>query len=270
MTDRLERALRSLREDENGANPHSEETLDRILASRRSATGAWTRRARLWIPIAAVLALATSALARSGGVATIRAYMAGRSEVTERQVGMPWPAPAAPAGSGVAGDSPATADSPRLVDVASNQSATEPAPVPVHASEPTLTASPSKVTSVSPTLTNAAASALPLAPATSSSSSPPSTTPPTPLGPSETDVYARAHRLHFNGSDPAGALAAWDEYLRQYPDGRFAPEARYNRAIDLLKMKRYAEARTSLKPFADGVYGGYHRDDARELLRSIP
>jgi hypothetical protein len=89
-------------------------------------------------------------------------------------------------------------------------------------------------------------------------------------GPSEDDVYSRAHRLHFGGADPRASLAAWDEYLARYPSGRFAPDARYNRAIDLLKLKRFDEARAALQPFADGAFGGYHRDDARELLRSMP
>jgi TolA-binding protein len=86
----------------------------------------------------------------------------------------------------------------------------------------------------------------------------------------EEDVYTRAHRLHFDGADPAAALAAWDDYLLRFPDGRFAPDARYNRAIDLVRLRRYVEARAALQPFADGSFGGYHRDAARELLRSIP
>jgi hypothetical protein len=89
-------------------------------------------------------------------------------------------------------------------------------------------------------------------------------------GPSEDDVYSRAHRLHFGGADPRASLAAWDEYLARYPSGRFVPDAHYNRAIDLMKLKRFAEARAALQPFADGSFGGYHRGDARELLRSIP
>ena len=82
-------------------------------------------------------------------------------------------------------------------------------------------------------------------------------------------MYTRAHRLHFDG-DAAAALAAWDAYLLQFPDGRFVPDARYNRAIDLVKLRRYAEARAALLPFADGAFGGYHRGDAQRLLTSIP
>jgi hypothetical protein len=115
-----------------------------------------------------------------------------------------------------------------------------------------------------PAATTTAAAAAPAASSTSPSS--PSTAP----GPSETDIYSGAHRLHFEGGDVALALAAWDDYLARYPHGRFVPEARYNRAIDLLKLKRYPEARAALQPFAGGAFGGYHRDDASELLRSIP
>jgi hypothetical protein len=51
---------------------------------------------------------------------------------------------------------------------------------------------------------------------------------------------------------------------------RNPPEARYNRAIDLLKLGRFAQARDALLPFATGAFGGYHRDDARAIPRSIP
>jgi TolA-binding protein len=81
-------------------------------------------------------------------------------------------------------------------------------------------------------------------------------------------AFARAHTLHFHGADPAAALAAWDDYLRAFPSGRFAPEARYNRAIDLLKLGRNGEARDALQPFADGAFGSYRRDEARAILGS--
>jgi TolA-binding protein len=86
---------------------------------------------------------------------------------------------------------------------------------------------------------------------------------------SEVGLYTRAHRLHFDGY-AAAALAAWDDYLLQFPDGRFVPDARYNRAIDLIKFRRYTDARAALQPFADGAFGEYHRQDAQRLLRSIP
>ena len=77
-------------------------------------------------------------------------------------------------------------------------------------------------------------------------------------------AYKRAHELHFRGDDPTAALAAWDDYLRADPDGRFAAEARFNRAIDLIKLGRYDDARAALAPFARG--DGYRKDDAQRLL----
>jgi len=46
----------------------------------------------------------------------------------------------------------------------------------------------------------------------------------------EDDLYQRAHALHFEKRDMASSLAAWDAYLEAEPNGRFVPEARYNRA----------------------------------------
>ena len=80
-------------------------------------------------------------------------------------------------------------------------------------------------------------------------------------------AYRRAHELHFRGSDPAAALAAWDDYLRIDPAGRFAAEARFNRAIDLIRLGRYDLARAALAPFARGDEpGGYRRDEAQQLI----
>jgi hypothetical protein len=80
-------------------------------------------------------------------------------------------------------------------------------------------------------------------------------------------AYRRAHELHFRGDDPAAALAAWDDYLRVDPSGRFAAEARFNRAIDLIRLGRYDLARAALAPFARGDEpGAYRRDDAQQLL----
>lgn len=83
-------------------------------------------------------------------------------------------------------------------------------------------------------------------------------------------LYNEAHEAHFVRHDHVAALAAWDRYLTAAgPSGRFALEARYNRAITLVRLGRKADASAALRPFADGEYGGYRRDEAAQLLRSI-
>jgi TolA-binding protein len=87
-------------------------------------------------------------------------------------------------------------------------------------------------------------------------------------GPSdaESTAYGRAHRAHFDGSEPARALAAWDDYLRLYPSGAFAPEARFNRALCLVRLGRVADAERALRPFSEGRVDGYRRAEADRLL----
>ena len=84
-------------------------------------------------------------------------------------------------------------------------------------------------------------------------------------------LYRAAHDAHFRGADPAAALAAWDAYLAQRPSGRFAIEARYNRALALVRHGRAGEARAALAPFAEGAIepAGYRQHDARVLLEAI-
>jgi len=82
-------------------------------------------------------------------------------------------------------------------------------------------------------------------------------------------LYRIAHKAHFVDRDPARALAAWDAYLSAAPNGAFAPEARYNRALSLVRLSRRADARSALAPFANGAYGGYRKAEARALLERI-
>ena len=90
--------------------------------------------------------------------------------------------------------------------------------------------------------------------------------PPAP-GDGERLTYERAHRTHFFADAPVRALAAWDAYLVGYPRGTFAPEARYNRALCLVRLGRLAAAADGLRPFALGRLGGYRQDEACLLLR---
>jgi len=92
----------------------------------------------------------------------------------------------------------------------------------------------------------------------------------TPAAPDPTlALYRAAHSAHFVAHDPARALAAWDTYLAAAPNGQFAPEAKYNRALSLVRLGRTAEARAALEPFALGNYGGYRKSDASALLERL-
>ncbi len=93
-----------------------------------------------------------------------------------------------------------------------------------------------------------------------------------PLAPPEQlePLYLEAHRAHFDERDYARAVAAWDAYLAQSPRGRLSPEARYNRALALMHLRRFDEARAALTPFAEGLENGYRRDEATRLLTLVP
>jgi TolA-binding protein len=82
----------------------------------------------------------------------------------------------------------------------------------------------------------------------------------------ETSLYGRAHDAHFVRDTPAAALAAWNRYLQQFPDGAFVPDARYNRALCLVRLGRLDDAARALRPFASGSFHGYRRLEATALL----
>jgi hypothetical protein len=99
-----------------------------------------------------------------------------------------------------------------------------------------------------------------------------STPPPAPAVAANDDgnrLYDAAHELHFVRHDAAAALAAWDVYLRERPDGPFAPEAHYNRALCLVRLARFAEARAALRPFRDGYFGPYRQREASRLIDAM-
>ncbi|HZL20563.1 MAG TPA: hypothetical protein VFG23_22720 [Polyangia bacterium] len=87
-----------------------------------------------------------------------------------------------------------------------------------------------------------------------------------PTADAEAAAYGRAHRAHFVEDAPGRALAAWDDYLTAYPAGVFAPEARYNRALCLVRLGRFGAAAQALRPFASDGRDGYRRTEARLLL----
>ena len=88
----------------------------------------------------------------------------------------------------------------------------------------------------------------------------------TPTLDAESRAYQRAHEAHFGADEPRAALAAWNRYLAAYPRGTFAPEARYNRALCLLRLGHKEAGVAALRPFARGSYGDYRRREATTLI----
>jgi TolA-binding protein len=90
-------------------------------------------------------------------------------------------------------------------------------------------------------------------------------------GPSrDLQLYNKAHALHFRERRYNEALFAWEEYLGLVPTPTFALEARYNRALCLLRLGHYEEARAALLPFAEGRYlNGYRRDEATRFIQAL-
>jgi hypothetical protein len=98
-----------------------------------------------------------------------------------------------------------------------------------------------------------------IAPTAASSTTVVVVTPP-PKHSSSTKVHAM---------DPSAALAAWDAYLDAAPAGRFALEARYNRALCLSRLGRRSEAITELAPYAKGAHGNYRQHEAEQLIAAL-
>jgi hypothetical protein len=81
-------------------------------------------------------------------------------------------------------------------------------------------------------------------------------------------LYRDAHTEHFVRRDYAAALAKWDRYLAAGA-GALALEARYNRAIALVRLQRRDAAIAALRPFAAGEHGDYRREEAQRLLHML-
>lgn len=98
-----------------------------------------------------------------------------------------------------------------------------------------------------------------------SETAPPETSEPDP----ERVAFEAAHRAHHGGAPPERALTEWSAFLTRFPSGRFEPEARWNRAILLVRLRRDDEARAALTPFAEGAHHGVRARDARALLTAM-
>jgi hypothetical protein len=228
----LARAFAAMRETTTGERADARTTRARILLiaqDRRRARARWAYTA---IALAAAFVTTSAWAAVTGRLPrAVTALFSMRESPTPRAAG--------------SGASPG----PLPPQIAS--------PPPDPAPTPTASAAPDPVPPERPTeLTRAVASAsAPRGPVDASDR--------------EDTIYAAAHRAHFVEKDPARALVAWDAYLAAYPRGRYVLEARYNRALDLVRLGRNDEARTALEPFARGEMNGYRQREARAILDAL-
>jgi hypothetical protein len=277
MSDILEQATRALRESTADPQPRSGLTKARILdaaekryAAKRSGGGVLRWAVMLIAALAASTALARVAqywpeIKRAIVSETVErseaAPAAKKKKVTKKPAQpsatvpvavpqeAPAPAPATPepeasAPSENAAPAPAASETPSAVPTRFKPAAKRPKLVPKPAIEPErLAPAPAPAPPV-----------MTLAPAPDTESA-------------DLALFRRAQRLHLN-RDPK-ALGAWDDYLRVAGSGPLTPEARYNRALCLVRLGRKAEAKAALAPFANGAYGTYRRTEAQALISAL-
>jgi len=269
---------------------HSARSLDAQALRRRVATAGRGRsrrveRLRMLLPLAATLAgsiaLAASPPARQGlreVVAFVWGGVAMSNDAMPRS-----PVRARAPGSQVA---PVVAQPER--DAPSGTMATPAAPaaprVAAPVALPAVALAPPRATAVVPA-TEPPAGAAPVASFPVDSSPPVAASRPAPAkasvpappaasvaaSPPNADLalYRQAHALHFSGGDRSLTLAAWDAYLRTFPRGTFAPEARLNRAVCLAQLGRQAEAERVLSDIERGRFGRDGRGQAKKLLEAL-
>jgi hypothetical protein len=251
--DALARAACALRDSYDGASAEAVATRRRLLA--RAALRRKRRRSAVLVlvPIAAAFVMSSAWAAVTGRVPDLAALLRrALPTATHAAVGGS-PAPSRDAMEDVVVP---IASTPLAVPVASAPPVTPVASVETAPREPVAPAGESPVSARRPSPPREA-------------SRPSRQAAPDAATDVEESLYADAHRAHFVARDPVAALRGWDAYLRTYPDGRFALEARYNRALTLVRLGQPTEARTALAPFADGSTGGYRQREARALLDAL-
>lgn len=254
MSDVLDMAIAALRDDACNGVDDGEATRRRVMASMGTRS-----RGRKWRVGFAVLAFALSTATLSWAAST------GKLDAVLERVGIPASGSQTPTKTRAPTRSlpaplPQLGSQPRLTP--NVQSQPQPLPQPLPQPQPQAIPAPrprSGVRTARPIDRALPGEHAPV----SAASAPPAVDP-------DLLAYRRAHEQHFRGGDAAQALAAWDAYLAAYPTGRFATEARYNRAIAMVKLGRQAEAKAELLPFARGdVEGGYRQHEAKALVDAL-
>jgi hypothetical protein len=262
-SDVLARAARALREAHTGERAASGFTRARIMNTLHRERRRRILRWAVFSPLASVL-LVGSAWAQSTGSwpviwQAVTSVFSAAPEVQEPS--SPHPAPP-PRERGQRAPSSAEPPPSPVVEP-------EPAPAVAPPVEPPVLPEAERAPEVArPRRAPPARSHLPRRPRAATPEDTP-TPPAAPAAARELAAFRAAHDLHFRGDRPREAIAAYAAYLRDYPDGRFVPEARYNSALDRIKLGERAAAREALAPFAAGEFGAYRQKEARELLDAL-
>jgi hypothetical protein len=267
--DLLNRATQALRNDDGvSAMPGKHVILQRIEGERRTRA----RRLAVLVPMAAVVVTSTAIAAATGALPvawqSVRAWWSDAPQETPTVVA-PSRRPATMAAPTHGPSSMATAAPATTVGLAPAPPAAEVAPQSTE--PPSVAPRGGMATTTLRAATPARVAAEP--PAAAADVPPPAGVQPAPAAdvapPDGLEQFRAAQRLQQRDRQWAAALTAWDAYLQQAPHGALAPEARWNRALCLVRLDRRAEARLALQPFASGAEGGYRQAQAMELLAAL-
>jgi hypothetical protein len=274
--DLLQRAARALRQEAEGPSApplNKGAILEQIELERRNHA----RRMAIVTPLAALL-LTSTAIAAATGVLPV-AWIKVKALVTA-PLAEPAVEPAAQPSVSAPRHRPAQVRGPTQPDQPDelgqpDQAPAQPAPPAQRdQAEPSeLLAQHPGATPAKPKAAQKAGRSLEKAPTAepspAASAAPAAPEPQLPPPPDGLDLFRRAQQLQFKEYRWQAALNAWDAYLAGQEHGALAPEARWNRAVCLLRLHRTAEARRALQPFAQGAEGGYRQAEAQALLRAL-
>jgi TolA-binding protein len=274
--DVLERAARALRAAHTGEREGSGFTRARILGSFHRERRQRILRWAVFSPLASLL-LVGSAWAQSTGKwpvvwrAVTSVFVAAPSEPDpvrggSRAGGARSPQQGSREGAAAELEAPLT---PPPVDSSPPEPAPESAPEPALESTPEppapkIRTAPRRARASSASSPNHAASA-----STRRAGPVEEPQPPEVASDPELASFRTAHDLHFQSAQPRKAIAAYAAYLDAFPSGRFVPEARYNTALNWIKLGDKKRAREALRPFVSGRHGDYRREEAEQLLNAL-
>lgn len=263
-SDPLARAARALREAHTGERAGSGFTRARVMNALHRERRRRILRWAVVSPLASIL-LVGSAWAQSTGKwpllwSAVASVFIAAPEPPEA------PPPRAPSSlrTGEPGDAPEAPDEAAAPD-AGDATPVAPAPLERVEREPSPERARRSTRARRPRRAEPSSARAPQAPAMPSREAPPD---PLPERDRELSRFRAAHDLHFQGR-ARDAISAYADYLREFPEGRFVPEARYATALDQIKLGNQGAAREALAPFAAGRFGAYRQKEARELLEAL-